>query len=403
MMATEPLFGRRTLIIWAAAAVVAFAVALFFMGRPDSVDPVGPTVESRSALGFAGIADILRQFGAPVIASHSHSRDRLGDGGVLVLAEPKPDPQSLERTRKLVGADAVLLILPKWNGLASVEHPGWIKQAGVTSPFEPEFALSLVDVEGTVMRGPPAESWDRNAIGVSPAVAAPMQFIRSKEIKPLVAHGDQVLVGEVVKRGRHIVVVADPDILSNAGLAKPVNAAFAIALIGRLRTGDGPVVFDEALTAAGAGPNILAHLFRFPLLAATVPGLFAIILLLWSAIPRFGAPEAVPPALESGKRGLIRNIAALMIFAGHRALIVRRLAEATVHDVAGRVHAPPKLAGPELAAWLSRIGKARGVALDPADILARAEAGAAGTDRTALVTLARDINRWKQDMIDGAR
>jgi hypothetical protein len=401
-METGPLFTQRTLIIWVSATVMAFAVALFFLGRPDAVDPVGPTVESRSALGYAGIADLLRQFGAPVVASHSHSRDRLGDGGVLVLAEPRLDPLSFDRARKLIAADAVLLILPKWNGVPDPAHPGWIQQADVTIGFEPETALALVGAEGTVERGPPAPAWDHNVIGVSPIVSAPMQFIRSTKMRPLIAAGDQILVGEMDKHGRKIIVVADPDILSNAGLAHPVNAAFAIALIGRLRTGDGPVVFDEALAASGgAGPNIMKYLFRFPLLAATVPGLVALVLLLWSAIPRFGAPEPEPPALESGKRGLIRNIAALMTFAGHRAPIVRRLVEATVHDVAGRLHAPPQLGDRQLTLWLSRIGAARGVSLDCAEIQARAET--VGVDRDTLVALARDINRWKQDMLNGPR
>ncbi len=401
-MASEPLFARRTLIIWATAAVIAFAVSLFFLGRPDAVDPAGHTVESRSALGYAGIADILGQFGAPVIASHSRSRDRLGDGGVLVLAEPRLGPQTYDRARKLLGADAVLLILPKWDGLPSTSHPGWIQEADLTSPIVPELVLSLATSDATILRGPPATSWDRNTVGISPEISAPMQFIRSEKMKPLVASGDRILVGEIERRGRRIVVIADPDILTNAGLSKPVNAAFALALIGRLRTGDGPVVFDEALAATGgSGPNILKYLFRFPLLSAVVPGVVALVLLLWSAIPRFGAPEPQPPALESGKRGLIRNIGALMIFAGHRALIVRRLVDATVHDVATRLHAPSQLKDRDLTAWLGRVGSARGVTLNSADIIARADAATA--DRAALVALALDINRWKQEMIDGPR
>jgi hypothetical protein len=169
-----------------------------------------------------------------------------------------------------------------------------------------------------------------------------------------------------------------------------------------LRTGSGPVVFDEALAAnGGSGPNILKYLFRFPLLAALVPGLVALVLLLWSAIPRFGAAEPQPPALESGKRGLIRNVGSLMIFAGNRALIVRRLVDATVHDVATRLHAPSQLKDRDLAAWLGRVGAARGVGVDFADIALRAEAS--GADRAALVVLALDINRWKQEMIDGPR
>ena len=284
--------------------------------------------------------------------------------------------------------------------MPSTSHPGSIQEADITNPYVPEFVLSLAASDATVVRGPPATSWDRNTVGISPEISAPMQFIRSDKIKPLVASGDHILVGEVERRGRRIVVVADPDLLANAGLAKPVDAAFALALIRRLRTGSGPVVFDEALAAnGGSGPNILKYLFRFPLLAALVPGLVALVLLLWSAIPRFGAAEPQPPALKSGKRGLIRNVGSLMIFAGNRALIVRRLVDATVHDVATRLHAPSQLKDRDLAAWLGRVGAARGVGVDFADIALRAEAS--GADRAALVVLALDLHLWKQEILRG--
>ena len=112
-------------------------------------------------------------------------------------------------------------------------------EADITNPYVPEFVLSLAASDATVVRGPPAHRG--TAIPSASALRFPRRCssIRSDKIKPLVASGDHILVGEVERRGRRIVVVADPDLLANAGLAKPVNAAFALALIGRLRTGSG--------------------------------------------------------------------------------------------------------------------------------------------------------------------
>jgi hypothetical protein len=406
MTIDEPIFERRVLIRWSAAAVAAFGLAVFFMAQPagDAPDPIGPTVESRSALGYAGIADILGRTGTPVVHTRSRAREMLGDGGVLVIAEPHIAPQDTAVALKLLRVDAALLILPKWEGVESKGHPGWIERADLTPFLTVQSALGPVDRRGQVTRGPAPRQWDRNIIGVNPVITAPMQTVTSKRLRPIVANGDQILVGELKRDGKRVFVLTDPDVLSNHGLENPINAAFAAALFAELRSGDGPVVFDEALNgAAGSGPNILGHLFKPPLLPGSLLVIAAAMLLLWATMPRFGAPDPPAPALESGKRGLIDNIASLMGFSGRRPMIVGRFVDATIHEVAQRLHAPRSLTGRALTDWLSRVGKARGVEIDCAAALDRARAMAAGgaSDPAALVSLARDITLWKQEMIDG--
>ncbi len=411
MSAGDAIFSRRALVLWSVAAVAAFVAALYFMGQGDAADMTGPTVASRSALGYAGIADILRQLDMEVVSSRNRSRSiaRAKGAGVLIVAEPRLSPQTMAVGRKLLDADAVLLILPKWDGAPSKSHSGWIEQASLASPFLATFALNLIDPAAEVARGPVPADWDHNAIGVAPVLTAPAQFIRSDAITPLVAQGDRILVGEIRRGGREVggrraFVLADPDVLSNRGLANPVNADFAVALIGKLRQGGGPVVFDESLSlAAGSGPNIFRLLFRFPLLTGLILGVVALALLLWSAMPRFGAADPPAPALESGKQGLIDNIASLIGFAGRRPAIVGRFVDATLHDVAGRLRAPRGLAGAALIDWLTRVGGARGVTVDAAATLRRADAlaGAKRADPAALVSVARDITHWKREILHG--
>jgi hypothetical protein len=407
LSARDSIFSRRVLILWVLASVTIFAISIYFIahGDADISDPVGPTVESRSALGYAGIADILKRLEMPVIHTKHRSRDRLGEGGVLIVAEPHLSARSLAAADKLLHADAVLLILPKWEGVESKTHSGWISDADLTSFITVQMALDLVDKRGQMVRGPGTDQWDHDELGIRPSLAAPMQYIRSETLHPIVAHGDEILVGEMKRDGRRIFVLSDPDVLSNHGLANPVNAAFAVALIGALRTGDGPVVFDETLNGVvGNGPNLLARLFKLPLLPGTALGIVAVMLLLWATMPRFGAPDPPAPALESGKRGLIDNIAAFVGFAGRRPAIVARFVDATIHDVARQLHAPRELSGAGLIAWLKRVGQARGVEIDFAASAEQANAIAASkrADTALLVSLARNINRWKQEMIDGS-
>ena len=405
-MVHEEIFSRRMMIPWALGAVAMFAVALYLMahGDGDASDSIGPIVESRSALGFAGIADVLEQLGTPVIHTRYRSRDRLGNGGVLVIAEPRLDPRSLTAANKLLNAKAILLILPKWVGEESDDHRGWVGKAELAPNIVVQMVLDLVDTEAEFERGPGNDHWDHNAIGPRPVVAAPMQFIKSENLSPVVSRGKQILVGEFKRKDQRIFVLSDPDVLSNHGLENPANAAFAVALLGKLRTGDGPVVFDEAFnSAAGNGPNIVSRLFEPPLLPGSILAIVAAILLLWATMPRFGAADPPAPALESGKRGLIDNIASLVGFSGRRSMIVIRFVEATVQDVARRLHAPRGLIGDDLTAWLDRVGKARGVTTSCATPVEQANAMATArrADPAALVSLAQTINRWKQEMIDG--
>jgi hypothetical protein len=396
---------NRLVLAWIAAATAIFGVALYLAATGDdgaTRDSIGPSTDSRSAVGYAGIADILEQIGTPVVRSRSRSRERLGDGGVLVVAEPRVTPQTEPVVRKLIDANTVLLVLPKWDGAPDPDHRGWIGRAAISAPFFAQSAFDLTNKMGQVVRGPPPRIWDRNLVGPTPAISGVFQFIRSKAVRPIVADGDEILVGEIrQKSGRRIWVLSDPDVIANGGLGKAGNAAFAVALIGKMRHGGGPVVFDEAIHgAAGQTPSLIDLLFHRPILPTTIAGLIAVGLLLWSAAPRFGAAEPSPAVLDSGKIALIANTAALLGRASHRRLMIQRFVEATLRDVGRRLRAPRGLSDAGLAQWLGRAGGARGVGADP--VLMLETAAATGKAQPfALVGLARQITLWKREMTDG--
>src|SRR4030095_12375331 len=160
-----------------------------------------------------------------------------------------------------------------------------------------------------------------------------------------------MLVGELVERNRRVLVLADPDVISNHGLARDGNAALAVGLIKRLRGPNGTVVFDETIHGyTGSAENPSSLLFRFPFVIATVQGLIAVALLLWATLARFGAPQSVPPPLTAGRAGLLQNMAKLIEFTGHRQVMVRRYVEETLRHVARQLHAPRPLTGGGLVA-----------------------------------------------------
>src|SRR5262249_11678205 len=171
-----------------------------------------------------------------------------------------------------------------------------------------------------------------------------------------------------------------------------------------LRRADGNVVFDEVVHGLQEQPHSpFRILFEFPFVLATIQGVIAIGLLLWATVPRFGAPMAPPVVLRSGKGSLIESTAKLLDLARHRGVIVRRYIYAIVHDVARHLHAPAGLSESELVAWLGRNARVR--AVDDVDfraVLSKADELANQRSVGPFGALARDIFRWKREIIDGA-
>jgi hypothetical protein len=404
-MSGEPIFSRRLLIGWIVGAVAVFAISLYFMGGGElsGPDTVGPSTFSRSAIGHAGIAEVLQQLAIPVVKSRSSSLDKLSPGSVLVIAEPHRSGQSEDAIRTLLKASTILLVLPKWTGLPSEQKVGWLREVNEGPTLDAQWALNLVAPNGEVAREKDAVQWTTNTLHVSPALDSPIQLMRGAPLWPIIGAQRGMLVGEINERGRKIWVLADPDVIANHGLAREGNAALALALIKALRGADGGVVFDETVHGFVVRPvSPFLLLFRFPFVVATVQGLVAVALLLWATLGRFGAPQTAPPALSAGREGLLSNMAKLVEFTGHQDVMVKRYVQETVRDVALALHAPRELAGAGLVAWLQRVGLARAVTVDCEDVLRRAaEPGTGGRNLSVLVRLARDIHQWKGEIVDG--
>lgn len=402
----DSIFSRRILVGWIAAAVVVFAVTLYFMGGGELGGPAGfgPSTYSRSAIGHAGIVDVLQRLDIPVIKSRYNSLEKISSGSVLVIAEPPAGRQGEENLRTLLKADTILLVLPKWAGVPAEKPAGWVRHVNVLSNADVQLALRLIVPNGEVVRQSTQVTWTTNALGVTPNLSDPYQLIRGNRLVPIIGGAEGMLVGEITNRNQKIWILSDPDVIANHGLVRAGNAELAVALIGRLRRADGVIVFDETIHGYLEKPaNPILLMFRFPFVVATAQAVIAIALLLWATLARFGAPQSAPASLNVGRQGLLQNVAKLIEFTGHQQVIIRRYVQETIRDVARQLHAPNALAGEHLVAWLQRVGSARGVTVDCGEIATRASQLAEGRrrDPMGLVRVARDIYRWKREIIDG--
>ena len=407
-MTEQRVFSPRLLTAWIIGAALAFACSLYLMtlggGDTRAIDASGPNTRSRSAIGYAGIAETLERLGWRVIKSEANSLQKLAKGSVLVVAEPRFGRQQTEDAGRLLHeAKSALLILPKWRGVRSERHPGWIADAEPVSELEANWTLSLAVDGAKLARETSPQSWTVNELAITPDILEPVQLVKSPRLRPIVASEHGALVAEFRDKDRRLWVLADPDVIANHGIGRKDNAAFSVALLNALRRGDGAIVFDETVHGFFAKPaDPFKLLFDSRFISVTLQGAVAVALLLWAAISRFGAPLPAPPPLDPGKRGLVRNAAKLITFAGHRSLFVRRYVDATIRDVARRLHAPRGLSHEGLIDWLQRVGRARSASLDCAALYRRTLDETGGTrESSALVALVRDVYAWKQEIIDG--
>jgi hypothetical protein len=393
------LFSTRLLALWVALGVIAFGLTLWLMTHQEGQATVGPSTFSTSAIGHAGIAETLERLHVPVVRSTDDSVHKLRNGGVLVLAEPEGELPQDGKLQSLLHAKTVLLVLPKWVGRSDRGHAGWIELAVPLGSFRAQSVLDAAVPEGEVVRADPVDSWSVNELGLAPKIEENLQLVKSDKLKPLVATGDGILLGEL-KDGRHrIWVLADPDVIANHGLAHG-NADFAVALFQRLR-GDGNVVFDETIHGFEPVPrNPVDLMLKKRFVPVVLEGLAAMLLLLWATIGRFGAPETAPLPLLPGKQNLIRNMATLMEYAGYQPVLVRRYVEATIRNAALQLHAPRGLGGPATLDWLQRLSSAAGGRIDAVAISRQASALAASgrKDLPQLFGVARAIRQWKNEL-----
>jgi hypothetical protein len=381
-------------------AIGAFVLSLYLATQ----DALGPSSYSRSAIGYAGLAEVLRRLEIPVVRSRYNSLRKAGKKGVIVVAEPRRSEELDKITRMLTYGRKALFVLPKWTGKRNPARSGWLAEARMIPTLDAQSLLDLIKVNGLVYREPKAVKWTVNRLGREPDVKGQIQLIKSDRLRPIVASGEGVLVGEMKISRRRVWVLSDPDVLSNHGLGKPANPVFAMALIDGVRGGEGKVVFDESVHGFISHPvSPLRMLFEFPFYVVSLQGAAGVGLLLWATMGRFGSVARPPAALAAGKQELVDNVARLMGYAGHHKVMIYRYIHSTVRDAGRQIHAPRTLDGERLVQWLQRAGAARGVRRDCAEMIQRADEliRDQGSSLGSFVGLARDVYRWKREIVYG--
>jgi Domain of unknown function (DUF4350) len=401
-----PVFAQRTILWLIGVGGLSFvcAIVLILFGEdflPTST--VQANAYSQSAIGHMAFVETLRALGIPVLVSRSDSALKAGPNDLLIVAEPPAEQKEDEYLLGLLEADRVLLVLPKWVATADFTKRHWARQVYRLRSAHADDILRIVASRGSTRIVQREIDWKRNRFGGEASLAQP-QLMTADGLTPIIDSNLGVLLGEAEDSYGRLWVLSDPDVISNQGLKRGDNAAIAVGMVQALLPAGGSVIVDEVIHGFRRDPNVWRALFEFPIIIITVNAFAAVIVLLWSAAGRFGSPLPAEPPLKAGKTTLIGNAAALLQFGGHSAEILGRYLALTFADVARRMHAPAQVAGGALDQWLERIGKARHVHGAPAQLRREAElATAAGrADDRRLLHVARDLYRWKREMLHGS-
>jgi hypothetical protein len=396
----SPKLILAVLVIGAGAFLLfLYAIGAGWDGREDRNG--GSHAAANGLNGFAGLARLLEARGYDV--SLSRSEARLQDKALLIIT---PDVFSAdgEEIAKIIQArryaGPTLPILPKWtagraDSIRNLNVPrGWVVLgSGVAPDFvgqipglkNDEVKLGKrdrwhgLDLQGTLPV--PEQTLAMHGAGLAPLISdrtgdSLAGYLNDAGVYPYLAQAAGISPNDGNDSRTDdslwpVVVVAEPDLMNNYGLADATRAEAAVALIEvTLEDYDLPIVFDLTVAGLGRSENLLTMAFRPPFLAATLCLILAALVIAWRSFRRFGPPVAEAPSFAMGKEQLARNSAALI----ERARRLHLLGPPYAALISARVAVALNIREADLGAREAAIARVQAVRGLPADFPERAEA-----------------------------
>ena len=337
-------FSRRAVL---AIVLLGTALLLALLWMIGTGNGMGSTNDGQAHAGgkglngYAALAEYLDRRGFP--AGKARSEERLAEPGLLILTPPaQADGEEIDRivsARRYVGP--TLVITPKWMAAPPARQQteaktGWVRVAGTEGPHWRGFLDDVSVAIGPVAAKGEAAGW--RGMGLSGTLPDPAHVLwgEGDRLVPLVTGPKGRILAALIDdggregaRGRSraeglhpLVIVFEPDLLNNYGMAHVENARLAEALVRAVGGEAGqPVMFDMTLNGFGRSNNLLTLAFTPPFLAVTLCLLLAAIVAGWRAFLRFGPPATSERAIAFGKRALVTNAAGFVRRSGRLHLI----------------------------------------------------------------------------------
>lgn len=384
-------FQRTTIMIMFAVGFAAFVGLLYGLGMGDPLAS-GKNGEahgaSNSIVGYRGLARLLEKTGVPV--RYSRSQAGMDDEGLLVLTPgpftPTEEINAVVQQRSYVGP--TMIILPKWQVYKDPKlQKGWVMRG---DPWDADTGVGLlgdmtkvsISIDGKAGPGKSVAS----AVGSPVKAPGRPVTIKGDFIRTMVRgpSGDGALVAYLDDGGVYaqldrldesritdpdeideslypVVIVADADLLNNAGMADRRTARHALALVRAAATAsNGSVTFDLTLNGLGQAENLLTLAFSPPFLSATICLIAAALAAAWMAFNRFGPPVMEKRSIDFGKSALVNNSAAFIGRMRRAYLVTDPYAERIRSQAAAAIGIGPQAGEEEVHRRLDALGESGG-------------------------------------------
>ncbi|WP_337186790.1 hypothetical protein [Phenylobacterium sp.] len=392
-----PAFRPRTILTLIGVGVVAFAaMAVLAAYAPDlrGGNDGRAHAMSRSAVGFAAAPILARKLGEAASVSRSPPRD-LAEAAVVVTPEGHERGQAFD---PFADAAVTLIVMPKWLVSPDPLRRGAVRKVDVRPARDVDRMLSRYAKATRLSPGSAVTRPTLRGAGgpFDPGTVLPLgpvdrlQTVTGDGWAPALVTGDGEIVLAYAIKNPKVLLLADPDLLNNQGLAELANARAGAAILSAASAGgERPILFDVTLNGLARGRGLGRLMLEPPWLAATLIGLAATVLMALHALARFGQPRRAGRAFALGAGALVDNSADLIRvarkeaeFAPAYAAVVRRLVTRAGGGHAAQEH------------WLDDLARRRGLA-SPDEMAAEAQGAKSRDD---LLAVARKLYDWKGEL-----
>ena len=416
---SAPLFRTGAIVALVGVAFAATGLAAFLFAYGDDVlEPTtaGANTYSFSAIGHRAAMEFFRESGVATVRNVDPRIGALDGDAALVIAEPLKGTGAIELMKRLIAkADArgrpTIVVLPKWRHAPWPMDPRWAESVGIIGAKNAEeVAAAAAGVEGTpfaveIDEGRPATYTASAGWSASYDIRLRQsQLLAPHEgLTPLLSCVDGLIVASYARDGKPpLLIVSDPDLLNNQGLAKGDNAAFLLDLLQHVE-GARKLVFDETVHGFVKRGEIVGSLLRPPAVTLTAQILLLAAVIVWAFAGRFGTPRERGAVRTVGRDVFIATTARLMTGSVEEGSVVERYWRFTVDEVAAALHLP---AGDDEGRLdrLRALSSARGASDDPgelAGLVADVSRGKPRPDRW--IDVALRIHRWRRELLHGPR
>jgi hypothetical protein len=408
--------GRLAGLLVLISAVSMLVLSLLFAYAPylRSDDSSEADVASRSAIGFAGLKELLALSGIASEIDHGPMMRGNAHPSLVILT-----PDITTSAADIAGYDysaPTLIILPKWTTAAILEKPQWVTKTGILNDNRlNELVAKVAPGVGITYKAGSAHNVQIFAGPAAPFGFAPFALKHIEEIKlmsgttsvlgvrdlslpnVLAADEHRSLLGMVRHKGQPIYILTEPDLMNNHGLVDADTARAAVMIVAGLRRGDGPVRFDVTLNGMSRDPGLLHWLFEPPLVGTTVCALLAALLIGLHAASRFGSPQPATRIFARGKTMLAVNTAELLRIMRREGAMAQRYVHAARELVLVRLGAR-RHSATEQDELLARLERQNGLNIRYTQLAK--EAGEA-QNVAALLRIARKAYIWRKGITRG--